>query len=89
MKTSLAFPALVALALATALLVAACERKPANDGVPVLVDPHKPVDMDGKPMKYGEFLQKYCMGKITNETCAKVQQAMNVDSTRGPMPKNW
>jgi hypothetical protein len=89
MKSSLAFPAVVALALATALLIAACERKPANDGVPILADPRKPVDADGKPMTSIEFLKKYCIGKITNETCAKVIQAERMDSTRGPLPKGW
>jgi len=67
-----------------AVLLSACD-----DGVPKVADPHHPVDADGTPMKGTDFLQKYCMGKGNNETCAKVHNAVSVDSSKGVMPKGY
>ena len=72
------------LMLLAAVLMTACD-----DGVPKVDDPHHPVDANGNPIKGTEFVQKYCMGKATNETCAKVHQAVSMDSSKGQMPKGW
>lgn len=72
------------LMLLTAVFLAAC-----SDGVPHVDDPHHPVDANGQPMKGTDFIQKYCAGKLTNETCAKVQKAVSSDSTKGGLPKGW
>ena len=72
------------LMLLAAAFLAAC-----GDGVPRVDDPHHPVDRNGTAMKGTDFLQKYCMGKQNNETCAKVQQAVNTDSTKGGLPKGY
>lgn len=70
--------------LLLAVLLSAC-----SDGVPHVEDPHHPVDASGNPIKGTEFLQKYCAGKSNNETCTKIQQAVNADSTKGGIPKGW
>jgi hypothetical protein len=56
--------------------------------VPSVEDPHNIV-MDGKKITQQEFLQKYCVSNPANETCAKVRNAMSLDSTKGQMPKGW
>ena len=72
------------LMLLAAVLLSACD-----DGVPNVKDPHHPVDANGNEIKGTEFMQKYCSGKATNETCAKVQRAVSSDSTKGGLPKGW
>ncbi len=74
----------IGLMLFAAVLLAAC-----SDGVPRVDDPHHPVDANGQPMKGTDFIQKYCAGKPTNETCVKVQKAVSSDSTKGGLPKGW
>lgn len=54
-----------------------------SDGVPKVEDPHN-VIVDGQKMKQADFLQKYCIGKELNETCANVKNAMAMDSTKSP-----
>lgn len=66
------------------LLLAAC-----SDGVPHVNDPHHPVDANGQALKGTDFIQKYCAGKPTNETCVKVQKAVSSDSIKGGLPKGW
>ena len=66
------------------MVLAAC-----SDGVPAVDDPHHPVDAQGNPIKGTDFIQKYCLDKPTNETCARVHQAISIDSVRGGMPKGW
>ncbi|AAF85578.1 hypothetical protein XF_a0009 (plasmid) [Xylella fastidiosa 9a5c] len=51
-------------------------------------DPHNPLDADGKPISGSEFIDKYCLGKFTNEDCIRVEKAVRMN-TRGPMPKGW
>lgn len=68
-------------ALLGALVLTAC-----GDNVPPVEDPHNIV-VDGKKMTQAEFLEKYCAGKGSNETCVNVLQAKQKDSTRGEMPK--
>lgn len=59
-------------------IVAGC----AKDDVPAVSDPHNIV-VEGQKMKQMEFLNKYCQGKVDNETCLKVNQAMRQDATKG------
>lgn len=59
------------------IFLAAC----SSDDVPKVEDPHN-VIVDGQKMMQADFLQKYCVGKELNETCAKVKNAMAMDSTR-------
>jgi len=66
-----------------ALLLTAC-----GDDVPNVDDPHH-VTVDGKPMKQADFLQQHCVGKLANETCDRVKNAMSKDFTKGEMPKGW
>lgn len=66
------------------VLLSAC-----GDGVPDVKDPHHPVDANGNEITGTEFMKKYCIGKKDSETCAKVSNAVNVDSTRGKMPEGW
>lgn len=73
-----------ALMIFAAVLLSAC-----SDGVPDVEDPHHPVDASGTPIKGTEFLEKYCAGKLTNETCVKVQKAVSADSSKGGLPKGW
>lgn len=63
------------------VLLTAC-----NDGVPKVDDPHHVV-VEGQKMTQAEFLQKYCINKVGNETCAKVQNAMSLDATKGEAPR--
>lgn len=70
------------IAVIPALLLAAC----GDDGVPKVEDPHNIV-VDGQKMTQTDFIKKYCLGKSNNETCMKVLQASEHDSTRGVMPK--
>lgn len=74
----------VGLMVLAVVFLAAC-----SDGVPHVEDPHHPVDANGNPVKGTEFLQKYCAGKITNETCVKVENAVSSDSSKGGLPKGW
>ncbi|MDD0936736.1 hypothetical protein LOD50_10115, partial [Xylella fastidiosa subsp. multiplex] len=52
------------LLIAVTVLLSAC-----NDGVPKVKDPNHPLDADGKPISGSEFIDKYCLGKFTNEDC--------------------
>jgi hypothetical protein len=52
-----------------------------SDPVPQVADPHNIV-VSGQPMTQQEFLLKFCSGKVDNETCLKVSQAMALDSGR-------
>ncbi len=70
------------IAVIPALLLAAC----GDDGVPKVEDPHNIV-VDGQKMTQTDFIKKYCSGKANNETCMRVLQAKQQDSTRGVMPK--
>ncbi len=70
------------IALLPALLLVAC-----SDGVPRVEDPHNIV-VDGQKITQATFLRTYCAGKSSNETCMRVLQAKQWDSTRGPMPKS-
>ena len=67
-------------------LLAALALSACGDNVPPVEDPHN-IAVDGKRMTQAEFLEKYCAGKGNNETCMKVLQAKQKDSTRGEMPK--
>jgi PBP1b-binding outer membrane lipoprotein LpoB len=58
------------------IFLAAC-----SDDVPKVEDPHN-VIVDGQKMMQADFLQKYCVGTELNETCARVKNAMAMDSTR-------
>ena len=58
-----------------------------ND-VPSVEDPHN-IMVDDKKITQQEFLKIYCVSKPANETCAKVRNAMSLDSTKGQMPKGW
>ena len=69
------------LIICAALFLTAC-----NDGVPSVKDPHH-VEVDGEKMTQLAFLEKYCIGKTTSETCHKVKHAMIQDSTRGVVPR--
>ncbi|CAA9890770.1 hypothetical protein METHB2_290017 [Candidatus Methylobacter favarea] len=59
-------------------LLAAC-----GEDVPTVEDVHN-VEVGGQKMSQADFLQKYCIGKELNETCAKVKNAMATDSTKSP-----
>jgi len=74
----------LALMWVAAVILSAC-----SDGVPHVEDPHHPVDASGNPLKGTEFLQKFCQGKPTNETCVKVLAAANMDVARHGMPKGY
>lgn len=54
------------------------------------VDGKKTVFLDGKAIKASEFRDKYCFGKVNNETCNKVILVARIDSIDGgAMPRNW
>ena len=74
------------LILSGSILLTAC-----GDGVPRVNDPHHIVDANGQPMKCIDFIKKYCIGKDSNETCAKVRMAVSMDSTKtkGGLPGGW
>lgn len=65
-------------------LLAGCD-----DGVPKVNDPNRPVDHQGNVIKGTEFHERYCDGKITNETCTKVQRATSSNSGVGKMPSGY
>lgn len=67
--------------LAISLLMAACEQ-----GVPHVDDPHNVV-VNGQTMTQLEFLEKYCVGKVADENCAKVSYAMRKDAVVGGVPR--
>jgi hypothetical protein len=69
------------LALFPSLILAAC-----GNGVPKVSDPHNIV-VDGQKMTQANFLQTYCVGKVGNETCDKVKNAMSRDATKGTVPR--
>ena len=75
---------LFALTAIVAFWLAGC----GDDGVPPVADPHAIV-VDGKSMKQGEFLSKYCVGKEGNATCAAVSKAASEDSLRRGLPKGY
>jgi hypothetical protein len=60
-----------------------------NDGVPKVDDPSRPVDHQGNAIKGAEFNERFCSGKPTNETCAKVQRATSNNSSLGKMPSGY
>lgn len=72
------------LLIAVTMLLSAC-----NDGVPKVADPNHPLDADGKPISGKEFIDKYCLGKFTNEDCIRVEKAVRINEGWGPMPKGW
>ncbi|WP_425952989.1 hypothetical protein [Ralstonia pseudosolanacearum] len=39
---------------------------------------------DGKQMPLGQFLETYCQGKYTDETCARGSRIYRIDSSTGP-----
>ncbi len=69
------------ITLLSMALLTAC-----SDEVPKVEDPHNVV-VEGQKMTQAAFLQKYCVGKEFNETCAKVQNAMSKDATKGVVPR--
>lgn len=61
---------------------AACVAERAKGSeVPKVSDPANIV-IHGKPMKQQEFLKKFCMGKMFDETCVAVRRQMSMDATR-------
>lgn len=58
-----------------------------GDSVPKVDDPHNIV-INGEKMTQSDFLKKYCQVKRADETCIKVRQARQHDSTRGEIP-DW
>ncbi|MEY3201040.1 MAG: hypothetical protein RIR70_590 [Pseudomonadota bacterium] len=70
-------------AIAILVSLTACD-----DGVPEVEDPQNIV-INGQKMSSVAFLEKYCIGKTNNETCAKVSYYARKNATRGPMPKGW
>ncbi len=64
--------------LFSTVLLTAC-----SDGIPKVEDPHNVV-VGGQKMTQAAFLQKYCIGKEYNETCAKIKNAMATDTTKAP-----
>jgi hypothetical protein len=69
--------------LALVAFLSAC-----GDGVQRIDDPAQPI-VDGKAINGTEFMQKYCKGKVGNETCEKVRIATAQKSTKGDMPKGY
>lgn len=65
------------------LFLSAC-----GDGVPNVVDPHNIV-VNGQKMTQDAFIEKYCPGKETNETCNKVKLAARMDSARPGKPTRF
>ena len=59
-----------------------------DGGVPPVANPHAIV-VDGKPMSQAEFLNKYCVGKCGNTTCASVSKGASEDSVRRGLPKGY
>ena len=75
------------IALLTTVLLTACSKdETPKDEVPKVEDPHNIV-IDGQKMTQANFLQKYCVGKVDNETCAIVGNAMGMDATEGEVPR--
>jgi hypothetical protein len=72
----------VLLALLPIAILSGC-----GDGVPD-VDPQHIV-VKGEPMTGVAFMQKYCAGKSSNETCLKVSKAILAGSVRGRMPAGY
>ena len=52
-----------------------------NEGIPSIDDPHN-IIVDGQKMKQDEFLEKFCVAKLNNETCLKVQAAYSQDMAK-------
>lgn len=73
---------LITAAMLLALL-SAC-----SDQVPTIEDPHHP-NVNGAAMTPNAFLEKYCVGKIDNATCAKVRTANSLDAAQPRLPKGW
>ncbi len=42
------------------------------------------IAVDGKEMPLTEFLRTFCLGKITNETCARGDSIRRIDNSSGP-----
>ncbi|WP_333878393.1 hypothetical protein [Methylobacter sp.] len=75
------------IALFTTVLLTACSKdETPKDEVPKVEDPHNIV-IDGQKMTQANFLQKYCVGKVNNENCAIVGNAMGMDATKGEVQK--
>lgn len=70
------------LAALPAVLLAAC----GTDDVPKVEDPHHIV-VGGEQVTQAKFLETYCTGKPSHETCLRVQQAMRADATKGAPPR--
>jgi hypothetical protein len=43
--------------------------------------------VDGQQVPLQTFLNRYCIGKLTNETCARGRQIHNIDAVYGPVEK--
>lgn len=68
--------------LFTAILIASSFALTACDGgVPHVTDPEN-IIVDGRPMAQGEFVNKYCGGKVDNESCVLVRRAISKSSTK-------
>ena len=59
-------------------ILSACSSD-SNDGVPTVSD-YCNVVVNGKQMTNIEFMDKYCVGKTTNETCLSVMNAERIKS---------
>lgn len=42
------------------------------------------IALDGKEMPLAEFLQTFCQGKFTNETCVRGDKIRRIDNSSGP-----
>jgi hypothetical protein len=53
--------------------------------VPSVPDPvPREIVVGDQTLTQQQFLEKYCAGKTSNETCVKVSRAMIIGSTRSP-----
>lgn len=75
---------IIGLMVVCSSMLAGCD-----DGVPKVDDPNRPVDHQGNVIKGAEFNERFCAGKSTNETCAKVQRATSNNSSLGKMPSGY
>lgn len=74
---------LAGIATASIFTMTACDQ-----GVPKVEDLNN-VEVNGQQMTQQTFLDKYCAGKIAEETCMKVTDAMMKEfAQKGPLPHN-
>lgn len=75
---------LTVAAVSVSVLAAGC-----SETVPVVTDPHHPVDLQGHPVTPQEFVRLYCQDKQMHPTCSAVVVAARSDSTKGAIPAGW